>query len=245
MAVEAGRSFVTGALSLNVYFGNAGIAFWSNLRVLLDSLKFSEVLPCDGPSAITWRCLGKYRAKFLPHPCFSYTAFQHNLCIAFIIAPPCPFCVGLQEAQLRSCFVDQTYVAFVLFKQKRSSIVWCLARDWKAFLVYLNLLQCSTGFLTRQTWASEGQGGGNSVFSQGSQKDISRGKVVKFHFTRSKLRRQPFFAKNVIGKCQLSKPRCQGSPVPRPVGLGATKVHGSKIIVSIMRFLFSIIKYFF
>jgi len=29
--------------------------------------------------------------------------------------------------------------------------------------------------------------------------------MVKFHFTQWKLRKQPFFAKNLIGKCQISK----------------------------------------
>jgi len=29
-------------------------------------------------------------------------------------------------------------------------------------------------------------------------------KVVKFDFTHSKLRKRPFFAKNLIGKCQIS-----------------------------------------
>jgi len=46
-------------------------------------------------------------------------------------------------------------------------------------------------------------------FSTGRHKDISRerAKVVKFHFFFSKLRKRPFFAKNVIEKCLISKSR--------------------------------------
>ena len=50
-----------------------------------------------------------------------------------------------------------------------------------------------------QSWASEG------CFPVG---DV---KVVKFHFTHSKLRKQLFFAKNLIGKCPILYP---SSPLP-------------------------------
>ena len=46
-------------------------------------------------------------------------------------------------------------------------------------------------------------------FSRPGQKYFSRGgpKVAKFDFTHSKLRKRPFFAKNLIGKCQISNSR--------------------------------------
>jgi len=62
-------------------------------------------------------------------------------------------------------------------------------------------------------WASKGffQGG----TSRDSQKDMSRGeKVGKFRFTYSKLNKQRFFAKNLIEKCQASRP--PASPFWRP-----------------------------
>jgi len=41
-------------------------------------------------------------------------------------------------------------------------------------------------------------------------------KTMKFHFSLSKLRKQPFFAENVIRKCQISKSRGQDLPCPPP-----------------------------
>ena len=59
-------------------------------------------------------------------------------------------------------------------------------------------------------------------FFGGSHKDFFRGgtKVVKFCFSLSKLRKQSFFAKNGIGKCQVSKPRRgQGLSAPFPTSM--------------------------
>jgi len=48
----------------------------------------------------------------------------------------------------------------------------------------------------------------NGGFSWGSQNIFPLGqKVVKFHVSRSKLRKQPFPATIFIGKCQILKPR--------------------------------------
>jgi len=40
--------------------------------------------------------------------------------------------------------------------------------------------------------------------------------MVKFNFTHSKLRKQPFFVKHLIGKCQISKSRGARPPCPIP-----------------------------
>jgi len=61
-------------------------------------------------------------------------------------------------------------------------------------------------------------------FSRGRQNDFSRGrpKVVKFHITHSKPRKQGFCAKMLIRKCQISKsreamlPLCSLFRCPRP-----------------------------
>jgi len=39
-------------------------------------------------------------------------------------------------------------------------------------------------------------------------------KLAKFHFSLSKLGKQRFFAKNVIGKCHISKPKGPRPPCP-------------------------------
>jgi len=45
-------------------------------------------------------------------------------------------------------------------------------------------------------------------FSRGNHKDFSRGeKVAKFRFNHSKIRKQPFVAKMLIRKFQISKSR--------------------------------------
>jgi len=46
--------------------------------------------------------------------------------------------------------------------------------------------------------------------------------MVKFHFTHLKRKNQPFFAKNVIGKCQIKKSKGLGppSPLPTPMDTG-------------------------
>jgi len=57
--------------------------------------------------------------------------------------------------------------------------------------------------------------GANSGFFQGWQKDFPGGpKVVKFHFTHPKLRKRPFFAKNLIGKFQITGKAL--APLQRP-----------------------------
>jgi len=54
-------------------------------------------------------------------------------------------------------------------------------------------------------------------FAMGSQKDICSGiKSGKFHITNSKLRKQHFIAKNMMGKCQISKSRGQGPSASLP-----------------------------
>jgi len=55
-------------------------------------------------------------------------------------------------------------------------------------------------------------------FSRRSPKYFSRGgpKVAKFDFTHSKLRKQPFFAKNLIGKCQILNSRGGLAPPATP-----------------------------
>jgi len=52
-------------------------------------------------------------------------------------------------------------------------------------------------------------GGGPTV-------DFSRGapKVVEFHFIHSKQRKQPFFAKNLKGKCKISNLNAVGTGPP-------------------------------
>jgi len=66
--------------------------------------------------------------------------------------------------------------------------------------------------------------GGNSAFFQALQKDFSRvePKEVKFHFTLSKLREQPFFQKNITGKCHILRSR----GVPRPPPQSQFDAHG-------------------
>jgi len=44
--------------------------------------------------------------------------------------------------------------------------------------------------------------------------------MVKFHFTRPKLRKQPFLAKNLIRKCQISKSRGAKAPFPPSTPMG-------------------------
>jgi len=73
------------------------------------------------------------------------------------------------------------------------------------------------------------------IFSKGRSNtvvDLSRGNltvffhrggatVVKFHFTRSKLRKKPFFANYLIGKCQFSKSEGgDKAPLPTPMVSG-------------------------
>jgi len=45
--------------------------------------------------------------------------------------------------------------------------------------------------------------------------------MVIFHFSHPKLRKQPFFAKNLIGKCQISESREErralSAPLPTPM----------------------------
>jgi len=55
-------------------------------------------------------------------------------------------------------------------------------------------------------------------FPSGSINDFSRGtpKVVKLQFTQTKLRKLPFFAENLIGKCKISKSRGCKTPLPTP-----------------------------
>jgi len=66
-----------------------------------------------------------------------------------------------------------------------------------------------------------GEHGRRKDFSRGEVLDFSRGNqnifpvvptMVKFHFTNSKLREQPCFAKNLIGKHQISKSRGPSPP---------------------------------
>jgi len=53
-------------------------------------------------------------------------------------------------------------------------------------------------------------------FCNGSQNDFQGGiKVVKFHLTHSKLRKQPFLAKTLIEKCQVTF-KVQGGNAPDP-----------------------------
>jgi len=55
-------------------------------------------------------------------------------------------------------------------------------------------------------WKDFFQGQANSGFSRGSQNDFCRvGKMAKFRFNHLKLRKQPIFAKSLLGKCQISK----------------------------------------
>jgi len=52
-------------------------------------------------------------------------------------------------------------------------------------------------------------------FSRGSKKDFPEGpKVVKFHFTHPKLRKRPFFAETLLGKCQISITGTTLAPLP-------------------------------
>ena len=91
----------------------------------------------------------------------------------------------------------------------------------KLYVMSAKLLPCSNA------WASEGffPGEGTiSGFSTGNHKKFSRGrpKVMIFHFSFWKLRKQPFFAKNVIEKCQFQNPgaRLPCPPLPTPMILG-------------------------
>jgi len=56
------------------------------------------------------------------------------------------------------------------------------------------------------------------IFSRGANSGFFQGEtLVKFHLAHSKLREQPFFAKNLIGKYQISKSRTgPRSPSWRP-----------------------------
>jgi len=67
--------------------------------------------------------------------------------------------------------------------------------------------------------------GVGKIFSRGCISGFSQvypkiffqgGKVGKIHFTHSKLRKQPFFAKKLIGKCHISKPKGGIAPLPSP-----------------------------
>ena len=57
--------------------------------------------------------------------------------------------------------------------------------------------------------------------------------MMKFHFSHSKLRKQPFFAKNVIGKCQIFKsregPRSPSAP-PLPTPMVVYSVNAGELI---------------
>jgi len=51
--------------------------------------------------------------------------------------------------------------------------------------------------------------------------------MVKFHFSHPKLRKQPFFAKHLIGKCQISKfrgVRILFAPLPTPMDVYSGKM---------------------
>jgi len=54
------------------------------------------------------------------------------------------------------------------------------------------------------------------IFPCGSTVDFSRRvpNVVNFYFTHSKLRKQPFFAKHFLGKCQIPKSRGAKATLP-------------------------------
>ena len=64
------------------------------------------------------------------------------------------------------------------------------------------LLNYGTNNMTN-SWASEG-------FFQ------IEPEVVKFYFTQSKLKQQPSFAQNLIGKCQISKCSAGQGPLASP-----------------------------
>jgi len=58
---------------------------------------------------------------------------------------------------------------------------------------------------------------------------------VKLHFSLLKLRKQPFYAKNVIGKCQISKSRV-AKPPPSDAHAPSSYAHALKSHVRCNRY---------